>query len=380
MTPAQLWRQWRDVDTGAERLVLRTGVLVRLSALGIVALALPLVIARFPQPAVALLLYLAMVLETAVVLVAWTRYGGMRGWVVLLELLVNSALLFVNGWFLSGHDASTWAFFCYPYTVLVGLGVGLACRRLLVASAVGLCWAAVAVTMWAVVHGVSPAAALAGIPTYLVDPLAGWLSARLLRRNTRELDEAGEIAVVRASELAAQRVRAKSSRALHDRVLQTLEALSRGSDITDQGLRDRVVRDTAWLRAFVETGSVEADRDLTVGLETVARLAGTAGLHVEVNQAVLRMTDGAAHLADQQRVALVEATHDVLDALSDQVSEVIVRASPEDGGVLVTVLATSAQAPTRPLDLAFATDRLTRAGGRLVAEPVPYFELWVPVS
>ncbi|MFG2044960.1 hypothetical protein [Dactylosporangium sp. NPDC048998] len=75
----------------------------------------------------------------------------------------------------------------------------------------------------------------------------------------------------------------------------------------------------------------------------------------------------------------MEAVHGMLVALARVSPRLMVRAVPEDGGVLVTIL--GAATPAGPLDteaVGHARSLLRAAGGELVLEPLPYAELRVP--
>jgi hypothetical protein len=194
------------------------------------------------------------------------------------------------------------------------------------------------------------------------------------------LDAVRETAIERESQLAVQRVRARTARALHDRALQTLETVAKGTTVTDPRLRAEVEDQAAWLRAFVETGNVDHEHDLTVGLETVARMARRAGLRVEVNYAAFLRRDQVP-IGDEQRVAVVEATREVLDAMSGVAREVVIQARPDGTDrVVVTVLATSTRAVPGTLDVDQARSTIGRVGGHLLVESPPYVELRVPVA
>lgn len=365
------WTRWLPVD-----LVLRSAVIVRIAPLVMAGCALPLFAGRFAAVWQPLAMYVVMVVETAIVIVGWLRHG-MTTRLFVLELLTGVALLLVNGSLVSGSDATTWALFTYPYTVMITFTTGLLCRALAASWTLGVCWLACYVVVY-VAHGGTLSGALAGTPTYVANPVIGWLSARVFRRNSQELDAARVAAIVRAAELAARRVRARNAWALHDRVLQTLETLARGTQVTDPALRDRVVDEAAWLRAFVESDGTRQEHDLTSGLDTVARMARGAGLAVEVNYAAFLTAEGATRLAKPQRAAVVEATHEVLEAMIGTCRDAVVQARRADGGVAVSVVA-STDEPAVTIDVESVEQRLAAAGGRIVvADPTPYLELWVP--
>ncbi|MEV4315632.1 hypothetical protein [Actinocrispum sp. NPDC049592] len=370
MTGRPLWTQWLTGDV-----TVRSAILVRLVALFMAGNALVFVAGRFASIWQPFALYAVMVVQTAAVVTGWRR-KGMAAAPYTLELVTGMGLLLVNGLIASDADARTWELFTYPYTVMITFSAGLLCRTLAASWVLGVCWLGCYVAVL-LTHGTSLPDALAGTPTYLANPVIGWLSARVFRRDLRELDAARSAAVVRAAELAAQRVRARSAWALHDRVLQTLETLARGTQVTDPALRDRVVTEAAWLRAFVESDGARQEHDLTLGLDTAARMARAAGLAVEVNYAAFLTDEGVPRLPGPQRVALVEATHEALEAMAGGCREAVVQARRSDGGVVVSVLGRCE--PGVLLDTEAVEKHLAQAGGRVVvADPTPYLELWVP--
>jgi signal transduction histidine kinase len=76
-----------------------------------------------------------------------------------------------------------------------------------------------------------------------------------------------------ACELTRRREHTRYARLLHDRVLQTMEMLSRPESTLDGPMRVQLGRDTAWLRGLLERGPRRADpeitaRDALVGMVT----------------------------------------------------------------------------------------------------------------
>ncbi|GAB3439911.1 hypothetical protein [Actinophytocola sediminis] len=353
----------------SERLVRRAGLAVRAISLLVCALAVSLTLDRFPAPWHGPALLAVLVAETAALAAHWARHGTVRGAFVVVDLVVVGAVVVANG--LLVDEPGTMAYFAGNYAMMAAFSVGLSARRLGRAYAVVSCWVAatVAVLVWR--HGQPVPAAAIAVFQLAVNPVAGWLSARLLRRTTAELAEVDDVAARRAEEAAVRQVRAHAAAALHDRVLQTLETIGRGHQVTDPVLRQRVRDEAGWLRGFVEADGEHAGAGLTAGLDAVA---ARAGLRVTVNHAAFRPP--AAVVDEPVREALLTATGRVLAAMSAVAAEATVRAVPADGGVLVTVLA--ACAGETALDLTEAGDLLAAAGGRLLAEPDPYVELWVP--
>ena len=83
-------------------------------------------------------------------------------------------------------------------------------------------------------------------------------------------------------------------------------------------------------------------------------------------------------LPDRCREALVHATFQALAGLAQDATSVVVRAEPQRGGVLVTILTVGPGITPHAADLDRARAHLAEVGGVFTVEPVPYAELWVP--
>jgi signal transduction histidine kinase len=146
--------------------------------------------------------------------------------------------------------------------------------------------------------------------------------------------------VAREVELEIERERARSFRELHDRVLQTLETLGKGSWIGDARVRDHVAMEAGWLRRLIERGP-DPDRrdghgDLVAALQEVVGRQVAAGLRVELNVAEV----GWEPLTDAVAEALAGAANEALTNVRKHaaVSRAVVRASRTRDGVVVSVL------------------------------------------
>jgi signal transduction histidine kinase len=376
----RLWNWWTRTVPGRDRLVLAAAVTVRLAGVAMLGYSVPLVWARLPYPGATVLLALGMAVQSLAVVAWWLYRRRLDPAAVLVDLPAGLVVLVLGG-ALARPGVPGWTWFGYPYTILVSLALGLACRSLAVVLGVGALWAGAAlVAALGLVHARLPLA-LSDAPPFLVVPVVGWLCARLLRRTTDELDEARAVAEREVAALATAQERDRHTRALHDRVLQTLETLARGAAIGDPDTRDRVREQAEWLRRYVETGRVPAD-DLATGLAAVARLGARDGVAVQLNDARLRLAEPATDLPPAHRDLLVSATHEAVTALGRPGADVVVRATPEDGGVLVTVLAlgTRETPGSAAQELADTQEQVRRAGGRASVDPLPYVELWLPTG
>ncbi len=374
----RVWTWWTRTVAGRDRLVLAAAVTVRLAGVAMLGYSVPLVWVELPYRGAALLLALGASVESVGV-VAWWLYRRRLDPATLLVDLPVGLVLLVVGAAVARPGVAGWTWFGYPYTILVSLTLGLACRSLAAALGAGALWA-----VGDLVASVGPgpaglAAALGGVPPFLVMPVVGWLCARLLRRTADDLEQARSAAEREVAALATAEERERHARALHDRVLQTLETLARGDAVGEPDARARVAEQAEWLRGYVETGRVQSD-DLASGLAAVARLGVRDGVAVQLNDARLRLAEPATELSPARRDLLVSATHEAVAALGRPGTDVVVRAVPEDGGVLVTVLATSTPETLGGAahELAQMQERVRRAGGRASVDPLPYVELWLP--
>jgi hypothetical protein len=371
------WAWWLYRIPVRERLVYLAGVTIRLAGVILLGYVLPLVWAHLPYPGWSALLAAGLVAESLLVLGWWTARQRADPITLLIDL-PTGALALVAGAILVNRDGPFgWTMFVYPYTIMISFCFGLVCRPLLGALGCGLLWAAAGVAGLALFYPEAVGTPVLFVLSYQVMPAVGWGCAQLLRRNSDDLQVARAAAVRQTADLATAAQRARLSTALHDRILQSLETLSRSSALAGEALRERVRANAAWLRRYVETGQLDQSEDLTVGLDAAARAAQRAGLAVEVNDARLRAFDPTGGLATEQRRALVDAAYQTINAFGAGDGEIVVRAAPEDGGILVSVLSTGDGLPDAQA-IADARSRLAAAGGWLTIEAVPYAELWVP--
>ncbi|MEO3928841.1 hypothetical protein ABGB07_34035 [Micromonosporaceae bacterium B7E4] len=379
---ALLWRSWLALTgraAGGDRLVLAVGLTVRIAAAVMLLYTLPLIWHRLPYPGWSAVLVLALCAQTAAVLTWWLRRQRVTAGPLVLDVLTGVSALAVCPILNAPHAVVGWTGFAYPHTILVSFTYGLGPRRLWPVVAAGTALAATSVAGSVAVDGVSLASALLATPGYFVHPTVGWLTANLLRRTSDQVEAVRTRAVAAAAELATARERARHARALHDRVLQTVETLAREHTVASAPLRERILDQAAWLRRFVETGQATHDEDLCTGLAAASRAAARTGSTVQLNDARLRLAaqNGVADLSPERRDALVAAVHHALTAIT---GSVVVHATLDGDGVLVTVLATGPATPPSPNDVTDIEQQLASVGGRVAVDPVPYMELWIPAT
>jgi signal transduction histidine kinase len=248
----------------------------------------------------------------------------------------------------------------YPYTVASLSVIGTVYHRLrssLVAAA--LCSSAyVAATAWR--FGVS-GGVLANAATYWAWAAAGWFIGSRLMDLSRGLDEArataarqeaelakereqaqhaGEVHALRMAaatrELEQERARAQLSRALHDRVLQTLEFLGGDGLISDPRMRDQVAAEATWLRDLVRGELGACAGTLSGALDLVVERQTRSGLRIQLNTSGL----GQQAVSDDIAEAISGAVTELLTNVHKHsgVRHAVVRAVAKDGVVTITVL------------------------------------------
>src|SRR5579875_1523362 len=298
----------------------------------------------------------------------------------------------------------------YPYTAASLTVIGMVYRRLSVSLAAAALASSfyMAATAWR--FGVS-GGVLANAATYWAWAVAGWFVANRFMELSRSLDEARTVAARREAELTREReqsrharelhavrmaaavreleqerARAQLSRALHDRVLQTLEFLCRDGLIADPEMRDYVAAEATWLRDLVRGELGPCAGTLSGALDTVAERQTRSGMRIELN------TSGLG----QQAIP-----NDITEAISGAVTELltnvrkhsgtrraVVRAVAKRDAVTVTVLDRG-----RGFDPVKVTDRVglresvvarnQQAGGHVVVTSWPgagtHVEITVPL-
>ncbi|MFI7462070.1 sensor histidine kinase [Nonomuraea sp. NPDC049646] len=223
--------------------------------------------------------------------------------------------------------------FLLPYMLLVSIGIGVCVRTLPGALAATAPLAAAYLYMQAA-SGFSWLGALPHTIGFWVNAGIAWFVTSLLRRNAAELDEArGQVA-----RLAAEQERARNGRILHDRVLQTLEALVRDGWVNDEQVKRHVAAEARWLRGYVRGEHDSAGNNLVTALEEVVEHANQAGLSVQLHAAGLKSAGVVLPIATVEAVtgAVREALTNVRKhAGTDQA---VVHGQARHSDVVVSVL------------------------------------------
>jgi signal transduction histidine kinase len=248
----------------------------------------------------------------------------------------------------------------YPYTVASVSVIGAVYRRLrasLVAAA--LCFSAyVAATAWR--FGVS-GGVFANAATYWAWAAAGWFVGSRVMELSRGLDEAramtarqqaelarereqarhaGELHALRMAaatrELEQERARAQLSRALHDRVLQTLEFLGGDGLIADPRMRDQVAAEATWLRDLVRGELSACSGTLSGALDLVVERQTRSGMRIQLNTSGLGQQAVSGDIAEAISGAVTELLTNVHK--HSGVRQAVVRAVAKEDVVTITVL------------------------------------------
>ncbi|MET8762841.1 hypothetical protein [Lentzea sp. NPDC004782] len=360
--------------TGVTRSAHAVGVTVRLGALAMVGVAIPFVWKDFRHPPATAALLVWLVVTTGLVLVVWRRTRTIRPAGLYLDVPAGLVAIVADAWLTQGPRPG-WTYFAYPYTILVSITLGMACRRAGPAALLGATWGVCHLLSDLAFHHADPAAALGTPAAYLANALGGWAGAWLLRRADTEINRGRARELLVAAEIATERERLRHARALHDRVLQTLEVLAFGDLVHDDRQRELARAKATWLRRFVETGEVAAADGLAAGLDGAVEAARRRGLTVETNDAALRVPGRLPELGPEHRTALVGAGRRILEGLAAGNEAVVVHVGSEDSEVVVTVLVTRGETPPGAADVAFAQAVLAEVGGRLRVDPPCYVEL-----
>lgn len=264
-------------------MLLRTAALFRVGGLAQVVFALSTAASQYRSIWPALLLAAALAVESAVVVSAWWRSGRVQARWLTGDVAFCTAALVAGAPLSPEHANHTWAFFAYPFTLVSCVAVGAGYRRLpqvlAATSALAAGYGLAAVVM----QSDPPWNAAPNALSYYANTVITWMIARELRRSGRAAD-AGEMeATRRAADLAREREAARYSSVLHDRALQTLEMLAKGTWISDPTVRAHVAGEAVWLRSLVAGTPIDQPTDLLGALQALVREQALRGMQVELN-------------------------------------------------------------------------------------------------
>ncbi|WP_188192252.1 sensor histidine kinase [Nonomuraea sp. SYSU D8015] len=292
---------------------------------------------------------------------------------VVLVLVVCLAV----AWYAGDRMTNGWPGIVLPYVLLSAVMVGIGFRS----DGAVAGWAAVlgcAFMVGDVLAGQRWFESLPHVCGVAANAAVACYVATVLTRNAAELDRARAEEVLRTAQLSEERERARTARVLHDRILQTLEALVRDGWIADEGVRARVAEESRWLRAYLRGDEGAPDGDVLTALEAVVRQAVGNGLHVEFNASRLRTSPDRERVAGEVVDALAGALREALTNVAKHagVRRAVVWAESRAGVVTLSVLDHGAgfDMERRPPGLGISrsiVERVAAVGGSADIESAP---------
>ncbi|MBV9383872.1 MAG: ATP-binding protein [Streptosporangiaceae bacterium] len=375
----------------AEIVLARAIVFFRACGLVEVGCVLALDWRHYRSPALVLLLAGAVLAESVLlVAAAWWR-GEIRRWWVGADVAFLVCCLAGSARLTAPADGHTWVYFMYPFTVITCYSIGIAYRRQPAVIAVSSVLAGGYALSAIMIHHDPPWNVLPNAAAYYSNIVIAWAAAEL-RRSGRASDASHAVAIAHAADLARERERARHARMLHDRVLQTLEALvHHGSIVADRELSSHIAAEAAWLRALVQGTPVSEPGDLLSRLQELAAQRTAAGLRIEFNNTQLRASGLRRSFPPEVTDAVVAAVGEALTNIVKHsgTRSAIMRATVTGDQLTVSVLDHGAgfdpcEIP-RGIGLAECiTGRLQEVGGSVHIESAPgagtYVELTIPVG
>jgi signal transduction histidine kinase len=295
----------------------------------------------YPYPFAALAVGSVIVVESLAVAAICAARRRLVTWVISVDTAIAAVALGAGSEVTWARAGGVDTNFMYTYTLIASVAIGFAYRRyrhvLIAVAALAIGYLVANLVQ----SHESVAATIPNVLGYLVNPSVGFVFASYMRRQGADLDASRAQALSRTEALAKERERVRHARMLHDRVLQTLEAMGRGDLIPDTDLRARVAAEAAWLRALVAGSDTEHDDDLLAGLARLVATHAREGLSVELNTAHLQASSAwRADLSSECTDALVAATHEALTNVSKHsgVSHAVVRAAISGGELSVSIM------------------------------------------
>jgi signal transduction histidine kinase len=323
----------------AERFILQVFSVVRVAALVQCAFFLAGSWQQLADPWLAVGAMAVVVASSAVVVSVSYRTGGLRSVrLAAVDIAASMTAVVLVSIMIAASADHRMTNPLYPYTAVALAIAGFVPVRMR--------WAGLAAAIASLVYLSATSAWLGFHPelvgnalTYWAYALASWVLTRWLRRMSELLDAARQEAVDRERELLERerdRERAETWRTLHDNVLQTMEALSRGVPMSDEKVRRKVGREAAQLRAMIHNQLDPAPAHLVAELQSLAVELGDAGLDVQLN-----LEAASAHpVAAPVVAALVAATREALTNVRKHagVDRCVVRAVTGPNAVSITIV------------------------------------------
>ena len=250
--------------------------------------------------------------------------------VVLANAVLSAAALLVGGLATAPGYGTSFAHPTVPLAVWAGMLTAVCLPRRTVATvlagltlAYALGAAATLVRGVAVLSGFgAEVVSLVGVPVVTGLLARPWLRSGAAR-DRAETELAAARHLVRAAE-AREVERAKQYRTLHDTVLSTLSALSRGSlDPQQHDIRQRIAADADYLRGLIATTDTAAGMYLVGELARLTREQAAAGLRVH------------PHIADVPDEVPTEVVRAVSDCVREALNNVVKHSGTKEAWVTV---------------------------------------------
>lgn len=319
----------------------RTLLFFRVGGLAQIAIAAYVDFDRYPSRPLLALLVVAVAIEGTWLISATLLRRWVVPWWIAADVAFCSPALVVCAGLTRSADGHSWVFFMYPFAVITSFGVGAAFTTVRGVAGFATLLAAPYLAGAIGIHHESWRNALPNALTHYPNAIVAWAIARQLRRTARELDEHRARAVVDATDLSRERERLRHTRMLHDRVLQTMEALAQGHWIQDPELKTHSTDEAAWLRRLVQGTDDDADHDPLAGLTLTSQRMARLGLRVNVAASGYQLADPASrHLTAPTLDALLAATQEALSNVAKRADadDATVRITVHDGCLTVSVL------------------------------------------
>jgi signal transduction histidine kinase len=341
-------RRWLDIGgrpgsarARTERVLVVAALLFRCTGLIDIAVVIVTPWPGFDNKNAAWLVGLAVFVESAALAFVLLRAGRFVQRAMWFDVVFVVAAIAANATIIGEVSPFTWTFFMYGFSLPAGVVLGIAYPKYPVALA--------ATTVLAVGYVVSATAYdLDPLPNLIPDTLdyfsnttVVWLVVTTIRRLAGALDDERAKAVEQAVRHAKIEERARHARVMHDRVLQTLESLSRSDALIDPELRAHVAAESVWVRALVKEDLLDHPEDLLTRLQEVIGRKALLGLRVRLNDSALRRaTEVRRGMSDTVVAALSGATEEALTNVTKHagVDTAVVRVEATDGVVTVSVL------------------------------------------
>jgi len=317
----------------AERAIARLFVAGRVGQLAFSALMVAGDRRRFSRPRLQAVLLAGAVAESAWLVSRILRAGRYRDRPALwVDSIFSAVGLVVCGAGLGPGESAPWM-----KNVAIGAALGAASSDELIdrAGTLGMLGMAATVTG---IRAEGRDSHVAGLALALND-IISWVGMHVAvssyiaahRRQARLQDDADQLALERAAEVAAETERSHQHRLVHERTVEVLRALAR---IHDRESGSALARQEAGRLRYILRTKGEVPTDLDLALSEVTEAVGQGGIHIELVTAEL--------LAPVEREAVVSVREAVLISLlaADEharAERAVVRAASDEEWVTVTI-------------------------------------------